>query len=110
MFKFFSFLPYFALATALLAQATPRTVQANGSASISANPDQAQIDVGVTTAGSTAQDAAQQNATQTNLVLTAIKAVLGTAGTIQTVSYSVSPRYSSTPNQPPVIIGYTANN
>jgi uncharacterized protein YggE len=36
--------------------------------------------------------------------------VLGSAGTLQTVSYYVTPRYSTTPNQPSVIIGYTAGN
>jgi uncharacterized protein YggE len=29
---------------------------------------------------------------------------------LQTVSYYVSPRYSTTPNQPSVIVGYTAGN
>jgi uncharacterized protein YggE len=36
--------------------------------------------------------------------------VLGSAGTLQTVSYYVTPRYSTAPNQPSVIIGYTASN
>jgi len=37
--------------------------------------------------------------------------VLGTSGTVQTVYYSLSPRYSNpSTNQPPVIIGYTATN
>jgi uncharacterized protein YggE len=33
-----------------------RTIQANGSATLTANPDQAQIDVGVVTVETTAQD------------------------------------------------------
>ncbi|MCU1238773.1 MAG: hypothetical protein JWP63_6740 [Candidatus Solibacter sp.] len=85
-----------------------RTVQANGSATLTANPDQAQIDVGVVTVGTTAQDSAQQNATQTTAVLNAVKAVLGANGTIQTVSYYVQPRYTNT--SPPVINGYTTSN
>ena len=36
--------------------------------------------------------------------------VLGSAGTLQTVSYYVTPRYSTGPNLPSVIIGYTAGN
>src|SRR5437868_3723014 len=100
-----------ALCAALAAQTvTAPTVQANGSATITAKPDQAQVDVGVVTNGATAQDASQQNATLSNTVQAALKQVLGAAGTMQTVNYSVSPRYSTTPGQPSVIIGYTASN
>jgi uncharacterized protein YggE len=99
-------------AASLFAQATPttRTVMATGSATITANPDQAQLDVGVVTNAGTAQDSAQQNATMTTAVLTAVKAVLGTAGTVQTVSYYVNPRYSNSPGQSNVIVGYTTQN
>src|SRR5437764_12534023 len=92
-------------APGLLAQtAPPRSVQASGNATIYATPDQAPLDVGVVTNGSTAQDSAQQNATMTTAVLTALKAVLGSSGTVQTVSYYVHPRYSPTPTQPSVIV------
>jgi uncharacterized protein YggE len=99
----------FLLPFAVQAQ-SPGTVQALGTASLSVNPDQAQIVIGVVTDGSSAQDAAQRNAAQSSTVINALKAVLGSMGTIQTVNYSVTPRYSSTPGQPPVIQGYTANN
>src|SRR5438034_2397761 len=95
---------------ALCAQNAPRSVQATGSATIFANPDQAQLEVGVVTNAGTAQDSAQQNATMTTAVLTAVKAVLGSSGTVQTVSYYVSPRYSTSPAQPNVIVGYTTSN
>src|SRR5437016_10217186 len=73
-------------AAALPAQTTAtRTIQANGTATLSANPDQAQLEVGVVTLGATAQESAQQNATQTTAVLNAVKAVLGANGTVQTV-------------------------
>src|SRR5215471_1732624 len=94
----------------LAAQTTPRTVQATGSATLTANPDQAQLDVGVVTNAATAQDSAQQNANLTTAVLTAVKAVLGSAGTVQTVSYYVNPRYSTNPGQSSVIVGYTTSN
>ncbi|HEV3334125.1 MAG TPA: SIMPL domain-containing protein [Bryobacteraceae bacterium] len=86
------------------------TVQASGTASISVNPDQAQITVGVVTDGSTAQDAAHKNAAQTATVLAALKQALGAAGTVQTVSYSVYPRYSSSNTPSPTIVGYTSSN
>src|SRR3954469_19490994 len=95
---------------ALSAQTPPRAVQATGNATVLANPDQAQIEAGVVTNAGTAQDSAQQNATMTTAVLTAIKAVLGSTGTVQTVNYSVSPRYSTSPGQPNVIVGYTTVN
>lgn len=83
-------------------------IQATGTARISVNPDQAQLTVGVVTQGNTAQDAAQQNATQTTAVINALKSVLGMSGTLQTIGYSVTPRYSNT--QTPVVIGYIASN
>jgi uncharacterized protein YggE len=97
-------------AGALLAQTSPGAIQAIGSATISVNPDQAQLAVGVVTQGATAQDAGQQNAALTTTVLNALKGVLGAAGTIQTISYSISPRYSTTQGQTSVIVGYTASN
>jgi uncharacterized protein len=96
---------------ALVAQTPPiRTVQANGSATLYANPDQAQLEAGVVTNAATAQDSAQQNATLTTAVLQAIKAVLGATGTVQTVSYNVSPRYSTSPGQTQTIVGYITMN
>jgi uncharacterized protein YggE len=96
--------------SAMAAQTAVPSVQANGTATLTAKPDQAQLDVGVVTDGATAQDASQQNASLTNTVQAALSKVLGSAGTMQTVSYYVTPRYSNTPNQPSVIIGYTASN
>jgi uncharacterized protein YggE len=98
------------LAVAQVVQITSSSIQAIGSATIAVNPDQFQLDVGVVTQSATAQDAGQQNATLTTTVLNALKGVLGTAGTIQTISYSVSPRYSTTQGQTSMIVGYTASN
>ncbi len=88
--------------------ATPGAVQAVGNATVTANPDQAQVNIGVVTQGSTAQEAAQQNATVATAVQNAIKSLLGANGTVQTVGYSVTPRYNNA--QPPAIVGYTASN
>jgi len=86
---------------------TARTIQATGSATLLVNPDQASLDVGVVTTAATAQDSSTQNATQTTAVLEAVKAVLGATGTVQTQSYTVSPRYA--PNTS-TINGYTTYN
>jgi len=93
---------------ALQAQTTPGSVQATGNATISVTPDQAQLTVGVVTQGATAQEAGTLNASLATAVQNALKLVLGSNGTIQTVGYSVYPRYSS--GNAPIIIGYTASN
>src|ERR1035438_5911348 len=111
MFRMYSTLLLLVLSCpAMAAQTAVPSVQANGSATLTAKPDQAQLDVGVVTNGTTAQDASQQNANLSNTVQAALSGVLGAAGTLQTVSYYVTPRYSNAPNQSSVIIGYTASN
>src|ERR1044071_1316393 len=107
MLRFYLILTITTIAVQAQIQA-PASVQATGTAIMSVAPDQAQFTAGVITQGTTAQDAAQQNATQTAAMLTALKGVLGTNGTVQTVGYSVSPRYNN--SQPPSVIGYTASN
>jgi len=89
------------------AQTTIRTIQANGSATLQVNPDQATLDVGVVTNAATAQDSAAQNATQTTAVINAVKSVLNGAGNVQTLYYSVTPRYATNGS---TITGYTTIN
>lgn len=93
---------------AIGAAQTAGTIQTVGNATVSVQPDQAQLTVSVSTDAATAQQAAQQNATQTNQVLNAVKQVLGTSGTVQTIGYAINPRYSSGTN--PNVVGYTAVN
>ena len=102
--------PLLLAAGTLMAQ-TPAAITATGNASISVSPDQAQVSVGVITSAATAQDAAQKNATQTAAVIDAVKAVLGPSGTIQTIGYSVYPRYGiAQAGQDAPIVGYYASN
>jgi uncharacterized protein YggE len=97
------------LAIPALAQTLPASVQAQGTASINVQPDQAQLTVSIATNGTTAQDAGQQNATLTATVIAALQKLIGANGTIATISYTISPRYSNgTATQPPTIVGYTA--
>jgi len=96
------------LASALAAQTTNGTIQASGSATIASQPDQAQFTVSVNTQGTTAQDAAQQNATLATAVINALKAAIGANGSVVTIAYSVSPRYNNA--SPPAIVGYQASN
>lgn len=85
-----------------------RTITAVGSASISAKPDKAMVDIGVSTQATTATDADTQNATQASSVIAAMQTVLGANADIKTVSYSLNPVYSTGTN--PSIIGYMASN
>ena len=86
-----------------------RSIQAVGSATVSAQPDQVKVDIGVTTTGNTAQDASSQNATLMTAVLAAIQQVLGPNANIKTLNFSINPNYK--PNSsPPVVVSYTANN
>ena len=106
---------HFTLALALsvlplaIAQPQPQSVQAVGSATVSGQPDQVKVDIGVTTTANTAQDASTQNATQMTAVQSQIRQVLGPAADIKTIAYSISPNYR-TSGQQPVLTGYTANN
>lgn len=96
------------LAAPLAAQIGNGTIQSTGTASVAATPDQAQFTVSVITQGTSAQDAGQQNAAQTTTLINALKSALGTNGSVQTVGYSISPRYNNA--SPPAIVGYTASN
>ena len=93
----------------LAAQTAVPSVQAVGTATISVQPDQAQLTVSVSTEGATADAAGQQNANVSYTLMTALNGVIGSNGTIQTQGYSVYPRYSSGAG-PSTIVGYTATN
>jgi uncharacterized protein len=94
---------------ALMAQSTVASVQATGTSTIYVQPDQVQLTVSVTTQGTTASAAGQQNANVTVTVTKAITSVLGSSGSIQTVSYSVYPQYGNGA-QSSTIVGYSATN
>jgi len=95
--------------SALVAQTTAASVTATGTATIYVQPDQAQLTVSVTTQGATATAAGQQNANVTVAVTQAIASVLGSSGSIHTVSYSVYPQFGNGA-QSSTIVGYSATN
>jgi uncharacterized protein len=84
-------------------------VQASGSVTVDVTPDQATFTIGVTTQGATAQEASSLNASQTATMIAALNGAVGSKGKVQTISYSVSPRYVASGGQS-TISGYTANN
>lgn len=85
-------------------------VRATGQASLSVSPDLARVTVSVETRAATANDAANQNATQTNALLTILRQFLGANADIKTVGYSLSPVYVYPKEGAPTITGYTAVN
>jgi uncharacterized protein YggE len=89
----------------------PPSIRVTGEATVTANPDQAKIDVGVVTQAEKAETASAQNATRVDAVLAALKKTLGQRAEIKTLSYSVSPNYRY-PKEggAPTITGYTATN
>lgn len=89
----------------------PPTVQAQGTATATAKPDQVRIDIGVVTQAATAQQAGADNARQFAAVVAELKKAIGDKGDIQTVSYGISPNYRY-PKEggTPTITGYTATN
>lgn len=112
MLRIFALFLALALSAAAQTPSSPPSVQASGNNTINGiAPDQVQLSVGVVTSASTAQAAATQNATQANAMIAALNGVLKSAGTVQTISYSLNPQYSGgTNNTPPSIVGYTASN
>ncbi len=112
MRRFFTYIAMTCLCAGIVAAQTTvrRAVSASGTATVSVTPDQAEIDLGVVTTATTASDAAAQNAAQTAAMISQVQMVLGTSGTIKTISYSLTPNYSYPNNQSPVLTGFTATN
>jgi uncharacterized protein YggE len=85
-------------------------IQTTGEATISVKPDQAVIEIGVTSQASNVNAASTQNAKQTTAVLDELKSLLG-GQKVRTTSYSVRPNFQyPKPGAAPVISGYTATN
>ena len=98
------------LAAVAHAQSLPPYVRVHGESTISVEPDQAQIDIGVITQGATTQAATDANARQATAVIEQLKAAAPSA-TVKTVNFSVNPNYRYPKDgSAPAILGYTANN
>jgi uncharacterized protein len=100
-----------ALALPASAQQNPvSSIRVTADARVSAKPDRAQIDIGVTTHAASSQQAATDNARQVDAVLAAIRKVAPQAQ-LKTVNYSINPTYQYHPNgEPPTPTGYDAAN
>lgn len=91
-------------------QSVVSSIRVTGVARVSAQPDRAQVDIGVNTRAAKSQDAAAQNARAVQAVLDAVRKAVP-AATLKTVSYSLNPNYEYHPSGgEPTINGYNANN
>jgi uncharacterized protein YggE len=88
----------------------PPSITVSGEATISAEPNQAQIDIGVVTQARTAPDASKENAERLTRVLAEIKKLLGKDDEVKTSGYSLTPTYRYPQGGKPEIVGYSASN
>ena len=88
----------------------PSVITVSGDATISAEPDQAQIDIGVVTQARNAPEASKENAERLNRVLTDVKKLLDKSDEVKTSGYSLTPNYRYPQGGKPEIVGYTATN
>ncbi len=88
----------------------PPAITVTGDATISAEPDQAQIDIGVVTQARTAPEASKQNAERLTRVLSEVKKLLGKTDEAKTSGYSLTPSYRYPQGGKPEIVGYNASN
>lgn len=85
-------------------------VQAQGTGTVTIQPDQAILDLSVLTQASTATAASAQNAAQVTAVINALNGVLGAGASVKTVSYTLNANYNYSSGGQGTLTGYTANN
>ena len=87
------------------------TINTTGEATVAVQPDQARIELGVTTQAETSDAAVTQNAEKLTATLAAVRALQIAGAEIKTVSYTLQPTYRY-PREggEPELTGYTATN
>jgi uncharacterized protein YggE len=100
-----------AVATAHAQPPVPPSVQVIARATVHATPDKAEVDLGVVTRAERSQQASSRNAEKVEGVLATIRPLVGQAGSVRSLAYSVRPEYSHPKgDDEPTITGYTATN
>src|SRR5689334_11951731 len=106
------------LSIGAIAQQTTKTddsrkvtrVSVSGDSTVQAQPDTAIVTISVVNQATQASEAQQQNAAQTDAVVKALKAAVGTGAEVKTSGYSLQPQRIYKEGQPPTITGYEARN
>lgn len=86
------------------------SITVTGEAVMSAEPNQAQIDIGVVTQARTAPEASKDNADRLTRVLAEIKKLLGKDDEVKTSGYALTPNYRYPQGGKPEIVGYNGSN
>jgi uncharacterized protein YggE len=97
-------------APALAQTALPAMISVTGEATVSAPPDQAQIEAGVTTEAKTAREASDANNAAMGKVLLALKGAGIEEKDFQTSRLSLQPQIAPNRADPSAIVGYRATN
>jgi uncharacterized protein YggE len=97
-------------ATAIAGKRPVIRVLVTGESITSAQPDTAILSISVVNQSKRAIDAQQENASQSEAVIRAIKAATGVGAEVKTSGYSIQPQRVYKENQPPTIVGYEARN
>jgi uncharacterized protein YggE len=97
-------------APALAEDAPVATISVSGEAQMSAPPDLAQIDAGVSTEARTAREASEANNAAMGRVLLALKGAGIDEKDFQTSRLSLQPQYAPNRNGPNAVVGYRAAN
>jgi uncharacterized protein YggE len=89
----------------------PPSVTVTGEGIVTAEPDVAEIEIGVVTEAKAAPQASKENAAKLAKVIAEVKKLLGSGDEIKTIGYSLSPNYRY-PKEggKPELTGYTATN
>lgn len=96
---------------ALRERPTPSSIQVEGESVVQAQPDRAEVELGVVTQSPDAKTAASQNAQKLERVIQQLRSQIGEKLQIKTIGYSVNPNYVYPPQGgEPKITGYTATN
>jgi uncharacterized protein YggE len=103
------------LASTVLAQPIserqrPPSITVGGEALIAVEPDQAQIEIGVTSEARTAPDASRDNAERLARVLAEVKTLVGADGEARTSGYTLAPQFRYPQGGKPEIVGYLVQN
>jgi uncharacterized protein YggE len=97
-------------APALAEDAPVATISVSGEAQVSASPDLAQIDAGVSTEAKTAREASEANNAAMGKVLLALKGAGIDEKDFQTSRLSLQPQYAPNRSGPNAVVGYRAAN
>jgi uncharacterized protein len=85
------------------------SLRVHGSSTFSVTPDQAQFDIGIVAQASTAKAATDQNTSQSNVLVLALREAFPEAS-VKNLNFSVNPNYEYPQGGTPTVAGYTANN